>query len=95
MCLYNLVAVNAKFLAVNEWRDLVEDWCGQSALNPDVGKIPHTAAAYLHFLRHLSAPALSMDCPWTPVKVQAAADRGLHPSTEVYQDFLWEEAVEM
>ena len=67
----------------------------RSALNPDVGKIPHAAAAYLDFLGRLGAPALSTDRPWTPDEVQAAADRGPHPSAEAHRDFLWEEAVEM
>ena len=93
--LYELAAGNAEFLAANGWRDLVEDRRGRSALNPDVGKIPHAAAAYLDFLRRLGAPTLSMDCPWMPAEVQAAADRGPHPSAEAHRDFLWEEAVEM
>ena len=30
-----------------------------------------------------------------PGEVQAATDRGPHPSDEAHQDFLWEEAVKM
>ena len=73
----------------------MEDWRGRLALNPNVGKIPHAAAAYLDFLRRLGAPALSTHRPWTPADVQAAADRGPHQSAEAHRDFLWEESVEM
>ena len=93
--LYELAAGNAEFLAAHGWRDLVVDRRGRSALNPDVGKIPHAAAAYLDFLRRLGAPALSVHCPWTPAEVQAAADRGPHPSAKAHREFLWEESVEM
>ena len=93
--LHELATENADFLAANGWRDLVDDRRGHLALNPNVGKIPHAAAAYLDFLRHLGAPALSTDRPWTPAEVQAAADRGPHPSAEAHQDFLWEEAAKI
>ena len=76
--LHKLAAGNAEFLAAHGWRDLVDDRRGCSVLNPDVGKIPHAAAAYLDFLRRLGAPALSTHRPWTPADVQAATDRGPH-----------------
>ena len=93
--LHELAAENAEFLAAHGWRNLMVDRRGRSALNPDVGKIPHAAAAYLDFLRRLGAPALSAHRPWTPVEVQAAADRSPHPSAGAHRDFLWEESVEM
>ena len=84
-CLHKLAAENAKFLVANEWRDHVKNWRGRLVLNPNVGKIPHAvAAAYLDFLRRLDAPTLSTNHLWTPAEVQAATDRGPHPSAKAH-----------
>ena len=90
-----LAVVNAKFLASNGWRELVVNKRGRSAINPAVGSVPHDAAVHLDYLQKFGAPAHSTVRPKTPEELQAAADRGPHPSATAHREFLWEEAYEM
>ena len=57
--------------------------------------MPHDAAAYLDYLRRVGAPAVSAAAPATPEELQAAADKGPHPSALAHKEFLWGEAFEM
>ena len=54
-----LAVANAEFLESNGWRELVFNKRGRSAINPDVGSVPHDAAAYLDYLQKFGAPAHS------------------------------------
>ena len=74
-----LAVANAEFLESNGWRELVFNKRGRSAINTDVGSVPHDAAAYLDYLRKFGAPAHSIARPKTPEELQAAADRGRPP----------------
>ena len=85
----------AETLRKKGWRGLVEEKRGRSAMNPGVGELPHEAAATLDFLRRHGAPVHTSDPPKTPAELQAAADRGPHPSARVHQEFLWEEVLDM
>ena len=86
---------NAEFLKAHGWRKLAEERRGRSSIDPDVGKLPHAAAGYLDYLRTVGAPVHSTATPKTPSEVQAAAERGPHPSAIAHREFLWEEAYEM
>ena len=55
----------------------------------------HDAAGYLDYLRRLGAPVLSTRAPLTPDELQAAVDRGPHPSAEAHKEFLMGEVLEM
>ena len=55
----------------------------------------HDAAGYLDYLRRLGAPVLSTRAPLTPAELQAAVDRGPHPSAEAHKEFLMGEVLEM
>ena len=90
-----LAKENAELLRTKGWRNLVKERRGRSALNPNVGTLPHEAAATLDFLRRHGAPVHTSDSPKTPAELQEAADRGPHPSAQLHQEFLWEEVVDM
>lgn len=60
-----------------------------------MGEVDHEAAGYLEFLDRIGAPALSSTPPLTPEELQAAVDRGPHPSAVDRAEFLWKEAHEM
>ena len=88
-------AANAEFLAEHGYEALVKERRGRSNLNPDVGKLNHPAAGYLEYIRKHGAPVLSTASPKTPEELQAAVDRGPHPSAEAHAEFLAQEAYEM
>lgn len=88
-------ARNAEFLSKHGWYRLARSRRGRSEISHSVGDMPHDAAGYLDFLRRLGAPVLSHAPPKTPAELQAAVDRGPHPSATAYSDFLWGEAYEM
>jgi len=64
-------------------------------LNAKIEELPHEAAGYLSYLQKYGAPVHSSAPPKTPEELQAAVDRGAHPSAMEYKEFLWEEAFEM
>ena len=86
---------NARLLSRVGWRRLAKKRRGRSALSDDVGSLPHEAAGYLDYLRKLGAPVHSTAPPKSPDDLQAAVDRGPHPSAVDHQEFLWEESLEM
>ncbi|EJK61867.1 hypothetical protein THAOC_17565 [Thalassiosira oceanica] len=86
---------NAAFLKAQGWEKLARDRRGRSAIDENVRDLPHPSAAYLDYLRRQGAPVLSSDPPPSPEDLQAAADRGPHPSANVHAEFLFEEAYEM
>ena len=86
---------NAVYLAKYGWYRLARSRRGRSEISPSVGLMPHDAAGYLDFLRRIGAPVVSHAPPKTPAELQAAVDRGPHPSATAYADFLWGEAYEM
>mmetsp|Transcript_36392 Transcript_36392/g.81833 ORF Transcript_36392/g.81833 Transcript_36392/m.81833 type:complete len:1331 (-) Transcript_36392:274-4266(-) len=88
-------AANAEFLAQHGYEALVKERRGRSNLNPDVGSLNHPAAGYLDYIRRHGAPVVSTTPPKTPEELQAAVDRGPHPSAEAHADFLAQEAFEM
>ncbi|EJK58873.1 hypothetical protein THAOC_20968, partial [Thalassiosira oceanica] len=90
-----LAAENARVLKAKGWRWLARLRRGRSALNKDVWKLPHDAAGYLSYLQRHGAPVHSSAAPKSPDELQAAVDRGAHPSAIDHQEFLWEEAYEM
>ena len=86
---------NARLLSRVGWRRLAKKRRGRSALSDEVGSLPHEAAGYLDYLRQLGAPVHSSAPPKSPDDLQAAVDRGPHPSAVEHQEFLWEESLEM
>ena len=86
---------NARLLSRVGWRKLAKKRRGRSALSADIGSLPHDAAGYLDYLRQLGAPVHSSAPPKSPDDLQAAVDRGPHPSAVDHQEFLWEESLEM
>ena len=86
---------NADYLAVHGWRKLAGLRRGRSEINPAVGDVPHPAAAYCAYVQKHGAPVLSKSVPKTEAALQAALDRGPHPSAEAHAEFLWEEVYEM
>ena len=57
---------NARLLSRIGWRRLAKKRRGRSALNVNVGNLPHEAAGYLDYLRQLGAPVHSSAPPKTP-----------------------------
>jgi len=86
---------NARLLREIGWRNLAMMRRGRSALNPDVGKLDHEAAPYLEYLEKIGAQALSSTAPLSPEELQAAVDRGPHPSAVAKAEFLQKESLEM
>ncbi|EJK64484.1 hypothetical protein THAOC_14776, partial [Thalassiosira oceanica] len=90
-----LAAANAEYLEQHGFEALVIERRGRSNLNPDVGNLNHPAAGYLDYLRKYGAPVLTATPPKTPEELQAAVDRGPHPSAKAHAEFLAQEAFEM
>ena len=77
---------NARLLSRIGWRKLAKKRWGRSALNADIGSLPHDAAGYLGYLCQLGAPVHSSAPPKSPDELQAAVDRGPHPSAVEHQN---------
>ena len=93
-----MAAENASFLAEHGCWELVLKRRGRSAINADVGSVPHDAAAYLDYLRPVGAPAVCRQCHCpgnARGAAEAVADKGPHPSALAQKEFLWGEAFEM
>ena len=81
-------AENAAFLGEHGFEALVKERRGRSNLNPGVGQLNHPAAGYLDYIRTHGAPVLTSTPPKSPEELQAAVDRGPHPSAEAHAEFL-------
>ena len=85
------MADNAEFLATHGWHKLAKSRQGRSEFSEQVKDLPHDAAAYLNYLRRCGAPVMMSGAPHTPKELQAAVDRGPHPSATKEAEFLFEE----
>ena len=90
-----MASENARLLSEIGWRNLATMRRGRSAMNPDVGQLDHEAAPYLEYLEKIGAQALSSEAPLSPEELQAAVDRGPHPSAVAKAEFLQKESLEM
>ena len=89
------VADNAKFLATHGWHKLNKSRRGWSELSEQLKDLPHNAAAYLDYLRRCGTPVMTSGVRHTPEELQAAVDRGLHPSVTKEAEFLFKEVYKM
>ena len=64
---------------------------GKSYLAPDLDDIAHSARDYLRNLRDYGVRVPMDDPPWSDVTIQRCADRGPHPSANLFREFLHDE----
>ena len=62
--------------------DLIGEVRGQSDITDGVESVPHAAAAYLETLRSKGAAVELKDQPWSPAKLEEAAEYGSHKSCD-------------
>ena len=90
------IELDSKFLLNrHSWSDLFHAVKGRSNFSTVLLSLHHQATPFLRRYASQGVPVLLHDEPWTLARKDAAIQRGNHPSTRAYSNFIQEEMTDM